>query len=460
MRSLLQVAVRVAVLLLATRAFLIAPVVVPTSSMAPTLLGVHGDAICPKCGRAIQWGADITSFDAARVLCFRCGAEQTVFNERVLVGGDRLLVDRSAYWLRGPRRWEMAVVRDPASPDRWLVKRVVGLPGETISLRDGDLFDGNAPVKKSLDQFCLMAILVYDSADVSPSIATSPFRSQDASSQWERHTRHGADTFLRLPAPKALTPETAPTFDWLVYHPPVHTAADGAPGSSITDALPYNQDVLRRPFPVTDVLLACRVRWQGDGAIAVRLPARRDVLLQLEPSQGRVELLVDGVSRWNEFVPFEGENATAFPLTAAYCDGRVLFEVAGQSLAFDLDEIEGVSSLAANVAWEIALGVQGVGVEITNLRLERDIYYSEPPEVTGGHWDSLPLGEDEYLLLGDNPAHSLDGRYWRPPAVSRNSFLGRPFLVHGASRAVRVGGWAFQVPDLERIRYIPTANDE
>lgn len=460
MRSLLQVAVRVAVLLLATRAFLIAPVVVPTSSMAPTLLGMHGDAVCPNCGRAIRWGADITSFDAARVVCFQCGAEQTAFDERVLVGGDRLLVDQSAYWLRGPRRWEMAVVCDPASPDRWLVKRVVGLPGETISLRDGDLFNGNARVQKSLDQFRLIAIPVYDSTRVSPNNATSPFRGQDASSQWERHTRHGADTFLRLPAPKALTVEVSPATDWLVYHPPAKALAEGAAGSSITDALPYNQDLLRRPLPVTDVLLTCRVRWQGDGAIAIRLPARADVLIRLEPKAGQVELMVDSVSRWNESVPFEGESATAFSLSAAHCDGRVLLEVAGQSLAFDLDELVDESRPAANVCGEIAVGVQGVGVEITNLRLDRDIYYSEPPELTGAHWESLSLGEDEYLLLGDNPAHSLDGRYWRPPAVSRNSFLGRPFLVHGASRAARVAGWAFQVPDLERIRYIPTARDE
>ncbi|MDZ4780994.1 MAG: S26 family signal peptidase [Planctomycetia bacterium] len=460
MRSFLQVAVHVAVLLLAIRAFLIAPIVVPTSSMAPTLLGVHGDAVCPKCGRAIQWGADITSFDASRVECFRCGAEQTAFDERALVGGDRLLVDRSAYWLRGPRRWEMAVLRDPTSPDRWLVKRVVGLPGETISLRDGDLFNSDERVQKSLAQLRLIAIPLYDSTDISPNSDMSPFRGQDASSQWERHTRPGAESFLRLPAPQALTAETSPTFDWLVYHPPEMVKEDRGAGNAITDVLPYNQDVLRRPILVTDVLLTCRIRWQGAGAIAVRLPARRDGLLRLEPGQSRVELLVDGESRWNETVTFEGEYASAFPLTVAHCDGRVLLEIAGQSLSFDLDELAGASSPAANTPGGLAIGVQGVGVEITNLRLDRDIYYSEPPELAGAHWESLALGEGEYLLLGDNPAHSLDGRYWRPPAVSRNSFLGRPFLVHGASRAARVAGWAFQVPDLERIRYIPTARDE
>lgn len=48
-------------------------------------------------------------------------------------GGDRLLVRR---W-SPPRRWDAVVLRSPTDARRLLVKRVVGLPGEEITLREG-----------------------------------------------------------------------------------------------------------------------------------------------------------------------------------------------------------------------------------------------------------------------------------------------------------------------------------
>ncbi|MDQ3538867.1 MAG: S26 family signal peptidase, partial [Actinomycetota bacterium] len=49
-----------------------------------------------------------------------------------LLPGDRLLVRP----VRRLRRGELVVVRDPAEPDRWVVKRVAALPGERV-LVDG-----------------------------------------------------------------------------------------------------------------------------------------------------------------------------------------------------------------------------------------------------------------------------------------------------------------------------------
>jgi signal peptidase I len=65
-----------------------------------------------------------------------------------LLPGDVLLVSRLAYVLRlpftdvvlarlgSPRRGDVVVLRDPTAPGRRLVKRVVGLPGETVELRE------------------------------------------------------------------------------------------------------------------------------------------------------------------------------------------------------------------------------------------------------------------------------------------------------------------------------------
>ena len=49
-------------------------------------------------------------------------------------GSDWVLFEKVSYWFRGPRRWEVVQFR---TSDHFLVaKRVVGLPGESVSLRD------------------------------------------------------------------------------------------------------------------------------------------------------------------------------------------------------------------------------------------------------------------------------------------------------------------------------------
>ncbi len=55
--------------------------------------------------------------------------------------GDRVLT-----WERVPRRGDIVVFEHPAKPDFWLVKRVVGLPGEHIEIRDGAVQVNGAPL--------------------------------------------------------------------------------------------------------------------------------------------------------------------------------------------------------------------------------------------------------------------------------------------------------------------------
>lgn len=52
--------------------------------------------------------------------------------EPALKPGDKLLVDGEAYHGADPARGHVVVVRDPAAPDRLLVKRVVATAGDVI----------------------------------------------------------------------------------------------------------------------------------------------------------------------------------------------------------------------------------------------------------------------------------------------------------------------------------------
>lgn len=48
-----------------------------------------------------------------------------------------LVVDELSYRLREPERGEVVVLKDPLDPSQYFIKRIVGLPGEHIVVRDG-----------------------------------------------------------------------------------------------------------------------------------------------------------------------------------------------------------------------------------------------------------------------------------------------------------------------------------
>ena len=62
-----------------------------------------------------------------------------------------------------PKRWEVAVFHFPGEPSQAYVKRVVGLPGESIRIKGGDIFVDGKIVRKSLAEIRAMRILVHDS---------------------------------------------------------------------------------------------------------------------------------------------------------------------------------------------------------------------------------------------------------------------------------------------------------
>lgn len=64
--------------------------------------------------------------------------------EPLLVQGERILVDKLSYRLGEPERFDVVVLR--SDEGRTLVKRILGLPGETLEIIDGTLHVDGRPV--------------------------------------------------------------------------------------------------------------------------------------------------------------------------------------------------------------------------------------------------------------------------------------------------------------------------
>ena len=51
--------------------------------------------------------------------------------------GDRLILDRTAYHGRKPKRGEVIVFKKPGETSKLLVKRVIGIPGDHVEIGEG-----------------------------------------------------------------------------------------------------------------------------------------------------------------------------------------------------------------------------------------------------------------------------------------------------------------------------------
>ncbi|MCR9118574.1 MAG: signal peptidase I [bacterium] len=129
--------------------------VIPTGSMAATLMGRHVDLTCPECGYRYQGGASGENNDSRQpsvvvgATCPICRYTQTLnrttqFNQGEgndeTFSGDRILVNKLAYDVGNPERFDVIVFKYPNNAKQNYIKRLAGLPRESLRIRHGDLY--------------------------------------------------------------------------------------------------------------------------------------------------------------------------------------------------------------------------------------------------------------------------------------------------------------------------------
>jgi signal peptidase I len=145
------------VLLLALSFFVVRPFLVeaysiPTNSMAPTLVGLGWTGICPDCGSPI-YGTSYAGplgdwIREPHGICDKFHVSNKTADTTERTQGDHILAVK---WLK-PRRWDLVVYRQPDNPETLYVKRLVGLPGETVTIEDGaiNINGKRAPLPENL----------------------------------------------------------------------------------------------------------------------------------------------------------------------------------------------------------------------------------------------------------------------------------------------------------------------
>ncbi len=397
--------------------------VIPTGSMAPTLMGRHKEVACPQCGHvyAINASDDTEDFIVSRRLseigiCGNCRFKAVV-DDTPSFKGDRILVMKFPYEFpflpgsAGPRRWDVVVFHYPEKPETNYIKRLVGLPGEDLRIVRGDIQSRpggtNQPFeiqrKPPIHQRA-MQMLVYDDHHRPKALVGKP--------EWARWRTSGdgwkedaPGTFAFAPRPEAGAWSEL-RYSHLVPDPEQWSALEkgnplprGPRPTLITDFYSYNTNISPAYY---DLWLQMhegwlQPNWVGDLTVSGRVDvadtgAAGKLKLELVEAGvvNRCEVdLVSGIAAVYHGEAKLGEAGTALrgrgthDFEFANVDDRLTLWVDGTAIFDDgLPYEDAPGTPKAPTARDldpVGVAVRGAAARVSDLVLKRDIYYTQDP---------------------------------------------------------------------------------
>ena len=463
------------------RAYVVEAFVIPTGSMAPTLLGAHHTIRCRACGYELDVDPGKRGRQRARAICPMCHFPNPV-PEAAPLAGDRILVLKFLYGLQGPRRWDPIVFKNPEKPRVNYIKRLAGLPNERLAIVRGNVYvrpvdaAGSATgewriARKTARPAVQRAVFqpVYDSRYL-------PLDGGEGTTA--RQNPLGADFVWRRP----WVPESPDRWRFARHGYTLH----GDRGILRFDFdriqrrrlqwQPYNQLKRRElpPQPPRELRIAASVRPLAESAgVTITTTGRFDATdgarqrleARIEPD-GRVRILLrrrdadaTRVVASGRVEPLSADAARRIALWSV--DQAAILWVDGEAAARWQYDV-GLETLLERPPFP---GPPRVSIRLSSaarlhrVRIDRDISYTRlngnGREARGALWtdregrrrgDPVRLGANAFFCLGDNSPMSEDSRFWSEPApwvrdrmfdgapaagrVPRRLLIGRAFFVY------------------------------
>jgi len=468
-REIVETVVFVVVLVLLLKSFAAEAFVIPTGSMATTLLGYHKEVTCPSCGYTfvINCSSEVDPQDGkepqhvSKCFCENCLQRVKLLpnpqEQRAAVtapasswrdekevadpgwrSGDRVLVAKFMYEAgRGPRRLDVVVFKYPQGPQKNFVpinyiKRLLGLPGETIAIHGGDIYvlppedspkyddsalspedrrkvpamhshaarigdinERSAPilrlfrdgkfriVRKPPAVLLEMMRLVYDNDHPAQDLPANEWKRWVAARPKNGWSESGKSFDYDSGASEGRRDESP---DWLEYHHRLRNTNRKAHDQLITDLLSYNYenlDTLGHNW-VGDLIVECEVKVeQAQGEFCLQLSQGTNVyraswdlsaatcsLLRVDES-GKTEVLAGPK-------PSKLKPGSRHKLRFANVDQRLTVWVDGSLPFGDGHELNprDRKGPTANDLTPAKIGCRGTKVRIDHVKLFRDTYYT------------------------------------------------------------------------------------
>lgn len=509
------------VLAMTFRGFVTEGFVIPTGSMAPTLNGRHVRLVAPVTGTHYAVGLNLNQnkvngpemSDPMLGPGYRgTGANGAANRARM---GDRILVLKGLYPFFMPGRWDVVVFKNPTDPNGEAgnyVKRLIGLPGETIWLADGDVFarqpDSDTFQVQRKPEYVQRS--VWQPISNSDYIPVKPQRLTDAGYPYAGAPWHSASSawdFAGGTGELAGRIYTCSTGERTVIEWD-HDVRE------LDDWTPYNQAFPRvAPTYVSDLRFAASVVPEQDGLqTSLELRARghvyefaledgRAVVRYRDAEAGPSEWIAEVASPMDGLPAGEATNVEFWHVDQSmsiFIDGEEVARLeydwqAEQRILQATGNESGVDVISALTDRELRPYVnwsfEGSALELHRVRVDRDLHYLNetvtnrnsnpvPEEFAadvrphspgfGTHPSKLGVLEDDhFMMLGDNTQSSSDSRVWGMPhplvatqvdnhpfVVHRKLILGKAWVVYFPSPMPLTEGGATVIPDFGHLRFI------
>jgi hypothetical protein len=446
-RETLETVAFVVFLVLLLKGFVAEAFVIPTGSMATTLLGEHTSCVCERCGYPFPSNNQLNTQRKmlTAVECPNCRLRMALGDKvRLPEGGDKVLVLKPQYDLHAPKRHDVFVFKFPGEPyyltngpggmgfgpqeglkrnggpqedfgPKNFIKRLWGLPGEKLAIWQGDVYLAIAGeqgvekleiIRRAPRLLLTMRRIVNDNQYLAqagqPPLATR----WKTGSDWQ--TNPAAPGWIASDGGKTFASTGSEATEWLRYRHlfvpeearrngermdrPEPPAAGTLQPRLITDFLAYNEDWDQHHH------------WVGDLMVDVEADvAENKGELILELNQGidchrAVFDLASGVCRLATF-----RNGQELKLDQATTEARLApgrhrlrFADFDQRLTLWVDEKlafgdgvavppvpKGEKGPRLADLFPVSIGAKGARVSVTNLQVWRDIYYTQACSQSG-----------------------------------------------------------------------------